>query len=69
MTLSTRPPKRMRVPSGEYIGSMFWPTPLVGSCCSLLKYSRQVYSDDVDLKVVKAVSSPYATHVRYAITK
>ena len=24
---------------------------------------------DVDLEVVKVVSSPYATHVRYAITK
>jgi dihydrofolate reductase len=27
------------------------------------------FDHDVDLEVVKAVSSPYATHVRYAITK
>jgi len=27
------------------------------------------FDRDVDLEVVKVVSSPYATHVRYAITK
>lgn len=28
------------------------PAEVVGSCCSLLKYSRQVYSDDLDLKAI-----------------
>src|SRR5690606_13859396 len=26
------------------------PADVVGSCCSLIKYVRQIYSDDVDLK-------------------
>lgn len=26
------------------------PAEVVGSCCSLIKYSRQIYSDDIDLK-------------------
>ncbi|MEW9856425.1 sulfotransferase family protein [Novosphingobium sp. M1R2S20] len=28
------------------------PAEVVGSCCSLLKYSRQVYSDDIDLQAI-----------------
>ena len=30
------------------------PAEVVGSCCSLIKYVRQIYSDDVDLKGIGA---------------
>jgi len=36
---------------------------------AILRVGRPGFDQDIDLEVVKVYSSPYATHVRYTVTK